>query len=58
LGVEPLFDVCTDNTGVVATSDHPEEVTSSLAFPATEGLIAFETEGPIPIESDVAEQVD
>jgi len=58
-GVEPFFDVYGDNTGVLKTSDHPEEAMEFVAWLATEGQrIAFETEGSIPIDNVVAEEVD
>jgi ABC-type glycerol-3-phosphate transport system substrate-binding protein len=58
-GVEPFFDVYGDNTGVLKTSDHPEEAMVFVAWLATEGQrIAFETEGSIPIDNVVAEEVD
>jgi ABC-type glycerol-3-phosphate transport system substrate-binding protein len=58
-GVEPFFDVYGDNTAVLASSDHPEEAKEFVAFLATEGeRIAYETEGSIPIDNTIAEQVD
>ncbi len=58
-GFEPFFDVYGDNTAVVKTSDHPEEALEFIAFLATEGQrIAYETEGSIPIDHTVAEEVD
>lgn len=58
-GVEPFFDVYGDNTAVLRTSEHPEEAMEFIAWLATEGQrIAFETEGSIPIDNLVAEEVD
>jgi multiple sugar transport system substrate-binding protein len=58
-GVEPFFDVYGDNTAVLASSDNPEEAMEFVAFLATEGQrIAYETEGSIPIDNVVAEEVD
>jgi multiple sugar transport system substrate-binding protein len=58
-GVEPFFDVYGDNTAVFVSSDHPEEAKEFVAFLATEGQrIAYETEGSIPIDSTIAEEID
>lgn len=58
-GIEPFFDVYGDNTGVMKTSDHPKEAEEFVAFLATEGQkIAYETEGSIPIDNTVAEEVN
>jgi hypothetical protein len=58
-GVEPFFDVYGDNTGVLRGSDHPEEAMEYIAFLVTEGQrIAYETEGSIPIDNVVAEEMD
>jgi multiple sugar transport system substrate-binding protein len=58
-GVEPFFDVYGDNTAVLRTSDHPEEAMEFIAWLATEGQrIAYETEGSIPIDNVIAEEVN
>jgi multiple sugar transport system substrate-binding protein len=58
-GVEPFFDVYGDNTAVLASSEHPEEAKEFVAFLATRGeQISFDTEGSIPIDNTIAEQVD
>jgi multiple sugar transport system substrate-binding protein len=59
LGIAPFFDVYGDNTGVLKTSDHPQEAMEYLAFLATEGQrIAYETEGSIPIDNVVADEIN
>lgn len=58
-GVEPFFDVYGDNTAVLRASDHPEEAMEFVAFLATEGQrIAFETEGSIPMDNVLADELD
>jgi multiple sugar transport system substrate-binding protein len=58
-GVAPHFDVYSDNTGVLASSEHPEEAKKFLAFLTTRGQrIAYQTEGSIPIDQQVARQVN
>jgi multiple sugar transport system substrate-binding protein len=59
-GIEPYFDVYSNNTGIIATTDHPEEAQEFLAFIVSpEGQkIAFETEGATPIDNKVAKDVN
>ena len=58
-GVEPFFDVWADNTGVLKDSQHPQEAMKFIAFLATEGQrMAFETDGSIPLDNTLAEEVD
>lgn len=58
-GVEPHFDVYSNNTGVLASSKHQEEAKKFLAFLTTKGQeIAFQTEGAIPIDNEVAKKVN
>lgn len=58
-GVEPFFDTWANNVGVLSGSEHPEEALKFIAFLATEGQkIAFETDGSIPLDNAVAEEVD
>ena len=48
-----------DNTGVLASSEHPKEAEEFLAFLTTRGQrIAYQTEGAIPIDNRVAKQVN
>ena len=58
-GVQPHFDVYSDNTGILASSKHPKEAAKFLAFLTTKGQeIAYQTEGSIPIDNEVAKKVN
>jgi multiple sugar transport system substrate-binding protein len=58
-GYEPYFYTWTDSVGVMSTSDNPEEAEAFIAFLTTEGQkIRFETNGDIPLDSKVAEEVN
>ena len=59
VGVEPYFDVYSNNTGILASTEHQKEAEEFLAFMATEGQrIAWETEGSTPISNKVAKSVN
>jgi multiple sugar transport system substrate-binding protein len=58
-GVTPHFDVYSDNTGVLASSEHPKEAEEFLAFLTTRGQrIAYTHGGSIPIDNIVARQIN
>ncbi|MET0801672.1 MAG: sugar ABC transporter substrate-binding protein [Actinomycetota bacterium] len=58
-GEEPYFFVWTDSVGVMASTDAPEEAKDFIAFLATRGQeLRVETSGDIPLDLQVAEQVD
>ncbi len=48
-----------DNVGVMASSEHPDEAKEFIAFIATEGQrIRYEDSGEIPLDLAIAEEVD
>ena len=58
-GEDPYFFVWTDSVGVMASSDYPEEAKDFIAFLATRGQeIRVETSGDIPLDLQVAEEID
>lgn len=58
-GYEPYFFSWSDSTGVMSTTDHPDEAMAFIAFLATDGQkIQYETTGDIPLDSAVADEVD
>jgi multiple sugar transport system substrate-binding protein len=58
-GVEPYFFVWSDNVGVMASTEHPDEAKDFIAYVATEGQrIRYEAEGEMPLDLEIAEELD
>ncbi len=58
-GVDPYFFVWSDSVGVMASSEHPDEAKDFIAFLTTDGQrIRYETNGDIPLDLEVADEVD
>jgi multiple sugar transport system substrate-binding protein len=58
-GADPYFFVWSDSVAVMTSTEHPDEAEAFVAFVATEGQrIRFETDGNIPLDNAVADEVD
>lgn len=58
-GEDPYFFVWSDNVGVMASSEHPDEAKEFIAYIATEGQrIRYEDSGEIPLDLAIAEEID
>lgn len=58
-GVEPFFDVWSDNTGVFKDSPYPEQAKAFIAFLTTRGQeLQISINGSMPLDSAVAERLD
>lgn len=58
-GVEPYFFVWSDNVGVMASTEHPEEAKDFIAYVATEGQrLRYQEDGEMPLDLAIAEEVN
>jgi multiple sugar transport system substrate-binding protein len=58
-GVQPYFPVWTDSTGILATTQHPNEAEAFLAFLTTKGQqLQVLVNGNMPLDNKVAQQMN